>query len=196
MDPIMITTAASAVSGAMGMQMTPYMDLLATNQPWNLIFFMAIPVILAESLTATEFLVLFSKNTMTNYGLLTKLWERCRFLLYWCMYLPDYKCISRYPVAEYRRFNRIKRISERSYLSRRYRTPGTWSNRKESIGKEKTVLSRHTSYRIFGSSSCCNDLWHTQFLIVLKNEIKKSLRTLYFFRKVISLNNFFSLSNK
>lgn len=58
----MVTTAASAASGAMGMQMTHYMQLLATYQPWNLIIFMAIPVILAEALTATEFLVLFSKE--------------------------------------------------------------------------------------------------------------------------------------
>ena len=58
----MVTTAAAAASGAVGMQMTHYMQLLATNQPWNLIIFMAIPVILAEALTATEFLVLFKKE--------------------------------------------------------------------------------------------------------------------------------------
>jgi hypothetical protein len=58
----MVTSAASAASGAVGMQMTHYMQLLATNQPWNLIIFMAIPVILAEALTATEFLVLFKKE--------------------------------------------------------------------------------------------------------------------------------------
>lgn len=58
----MVTTAASAISGAGGMEMTHYMELLATNQPWNLIIFMAIPVILAEALTATEFLVLFKKE--------------------------------------------------------------------------------------------------------------------------------------
>lgn len=43
--------------------MTHYMELLATNQPWNLIFFMAIPVILAESLVATEFFVIYRKQT-------------------------------------------------------------------------------------------------------------------------------------
>ena len=58
----MVTAAATAASGAMGMQMTHYMELLATNQPWNLIIFMAIPVILAEALTATEFLVLLKKE--------------------------------------------------------------------------------------------------------------------------------------
>jgi hypothetical protein len=58
----MVTTAVAAASGTVGMQMTHYMELLATNQPWNLILFMAIPVILAEALTATEFLVLFRKE--------------------------------------------------------------------------------------------------------------------------------------
>lgn len=41
--------------------MTHYMQLLQTNQPWNLIIFMAIPVILAETLTATEFFVVFNR---------------------------------------------------------------------------------------------------------------------------------------
>jgi hypothetical protein len=35
------------------------MELLATNQPWNLIIYMAIPVILAETLVATEFFVVY-----------------------------------------------------------------------------------------------------------------------------------------
>lgn len=45
------------------MSMTHYMSLLAENQPWNLILFMAIPVIFAETITVTEFIILFSKNT-------------------------------------------------------------------------------------------------------------------------------------
>jgi hypothetical protein len=40
--------------------MTHYMQLLATNQPWNLLIFMAVPVILAETLAITELAVLFS----------------------------------------------------------------------------------------------------------------------------------------
>jgi len=44
-------------------QMTHYMELLASNQPWNLIVFMAIPVILAETLVATEFFVVFRHLT-------------------------------------------------------------------------------------------------------------------------------------
>lgn len=45
------------------MSMTHYMELLATNQPWNLILFMAIPVILAETVAITELYVLFTRTT-------------------------------------------------------------------------------------------------------------------------------------
>ncbi|WP_058303618.1 DUF6803 family protein [Gorillibacterium timonense] len=44
------------------MNMTHYMSLLADNQPWNLILFMAIPVIFAETITVTEFFILFGKK--------------------------------------------------------------------------------------------------------------------------------------
>ena len=44
------------------MNMTHYMELLATNQPWNLILFMAIPVILAETLAITELYLLFTRK--------------------------------------------------------------------------------------------------------------------------------------
>ncbi|OKP91621.1 permease [Paenibacillus helianthi] len=44
------------------MNMTHYMSLLTDNQPWNLILFMAIPVIFAETITVTEFIILFTKN--------------------------------------------------------------------------------------------------------------------------------------
>lgn len=44
------------------MNMTHYMELLATNQPWNLLMFMATPVILAETVAITELYVLFSRN--------------------------------------------------------------------------------------------------------------------------------------
>lgn len=46
-------------AGMGGMAMTHYMGLLAANQPWNLIIFMAIPVILAETLAITELALLF-----------------------------------------------------------------------------------------------------------------------------------------
>ncbi len=42
--------------------MTHYMELLATNQPWNLILFMAIPVILAETVAVTELFILFNRD--------------------------------------------------------------------------------------------------------------------------------------
>jgi hypothetical protein len=38
------------------------MELLATNQPWNLILFMAIPVIFAETLAITEFFILLTRK--------------------------------------------------------------------------------------------------------------------------------------
>lgn len=44
------------------MVMTNYMDLLAANQPWNLILFMVIPVALAEALVATEFYTVYHKD--------------------------------------------------------------------------------------------------------------------------------------
>lgn len=44
------------------MSMTHYMGLLASNQPWNLIIFMAIPVILAETIAITELYLLFTRN--------------------------------------------------------------------------------------------------------------------------------------
>jgi hypothetical protein len=42
-----------------GMSMTHYMEVLAINQPWNLLLFMATPVILAETLAVTELVLLF-----------------------------------------------------------------------------------------------------------------------------------------
>ncbi|WP_110953799.1 DUF6803 family protein [Anaerosinus massiliensis] len=55
------------------MVMTHYMELLATNQPWNLIMYMVIPVALAEALTITELFTIFSRNS--NPGA-WKTWNR------------------------------------------------------------------------------------------------------------------------
>jgi len=44
------------------MSMTHYMELLATNQPWNLILFMGVPVVLAETVAITELYLLFSRQ--------------------------------------------------------------------------------------------------------------------------------------
>lgn len=38
------------------------MELLADNQPWNLILFMAIPVILAETVAITELYILYTRK--------------------------------------------------------------------------------------------------------------------------------------
>lgn len=48
------------------MNMTHYMELLATNQPWNLIIFMAIPIVLAETIAITELYILYTRN-LTGY---------------------------------------------------------------------------------------------------------------------------------
>ena len=45
------------------MNMTHYMELLATNQPWNLLRFMVVPVIFAETLVAIEFLIVYYRKT-------------------------------------------------------------------------------------------------------------------------------------
>jgi len=49
---------ASDVDMAMSMGMTHYMELLGTNQPWNLLLFMGVPVVLAETLAITELALL------------------------------------------------------------------------------------------------------------------------------------------
>jgi hypothetical protein len=44
------------------MNMTHYMELLATNQPWNLLIFMAVPIVLAETIAVTELYLLYTHN--------------------------------------------------------------------------------------------------------------------------------------
>jgi len=41
---------------------THYMGLLAANQPWNLLLFMGIPVVAAETLAITELVILFKRG--------------------------------------------------------------------------------------------------------------------------------------
>jgi len=57
----------------MSSTMTHYMELLATNQPWNLIVFMAIPVICAETLAITEFITLFTRDLTGTSKLISKI---------------------------------------------------------------------------------------------------------------------------
>ena len=52
----------TAGSGMAGMAMTHYMELLAVRQPWNLLLFMALPVILAETLAITELVMLLGRR--------------------------------------------------------------------------------------------------------------------------------------
>ncbi len=54
------------------MSMTHYMGLLADNQPWNLILFMAIPVILAETVAITELYILFTRNLTGRMRLINR----------------------------------------------------------------------------------------------------------------------------
>lgn len=44
------------------MNMTHYMELLMVNQPWNLLLFMAVPVVLAETLAITELYLLYTRR--------------------------------------------------------------------------------------------------------------------------------------
>lgn len=54
------------------MTMTHYMELLASNQPWNLIIYMAIPVVCAETIAITELYLLFTRNYNTWVKTLSK----------------------------------------------------------------------------------------------------------------------------
>lgn len=54
------------------MEMTHYMELLASNPPWNLLLFMAIPVILAEILAISELYLLFTRKNSGRVHTLSK----------------------------------------------------------------------------------------------------------------------------
>lgn len=56
----------------MSVAMTHYMELLASNQPWNLLIFMAIPVICAETLAITELIILFTRDLTSTAKLVNK----------------------------------------------------------------------------------------------------------------------------
>ncbi len=43
------------------MNMTHYMELLAVHQPWNLLLFMAVPVVLAETVAISELRLLYTR---------------------------------------------------------------------------------------------------------------------------------------
>ena len=54
--------AATDLDMTMSMNMTHYMELLAIRQPWNLLIFMAVPGVLAETLAITELVLLFKRD--------------------------------------------------------------------------------------------------------------------------------------
>ena len=58
---------ASELGMAMSMNMTHYMELLSVNQPGNLLIFMAVPVILAETLAITELVILFRRAATPSW---------------------------------------------------------------------------------------------------------------------------------
>lgn len=60
-NTLQVAATVAQTAPTHSMSMTHYMELLATNQPWNLIFFMAIPVIMVEILVASEFFVTFNR---------------------------------------------------------------------------------------------------------------------------------------
>jgi hypothetical protein len=53
--------AAGDMDMVMSMNMTHYMELLAIHQPRNLLVFMAVPVVLAETLAISELAILFRR---------------------------------------------------------------------------------------------------------------------------------------
>lgn len=55
------------------MIMTHYMELIASNQPWNLILFMAIPVILAETIAVTELYILFTRGFKSSAAVVNRI---------------------------------------------------------------------------------------------------------------------------
>ena len=70
---VAVALALPDVTGNAG-TMTHYMGLLAANQPWNLLVFMAIPVILAETLAVSELAVLFRQGDVPRWVHLLNRW--------------------------------------------------------------------------------------------------------------------------
>ncbi len=55
---------ADELGMTMSMSMTHYMELLAVHQPRNLLIFMALPVVLAETLAISELAILFGRGVV------------------------------------------------------------------------------------------------------------------------------------
>lgn len=54
------------------MQMSHFMQLLGANHPWNLIIFMAIPMLMIETIAITEFYLIFNRKTSGTVKLINK----------------------------------------------------------------------------------------------------------------------------
>ena len=59
------------------MLMTQYMSLLMANSPYNLIFFMVVPMVIAETIAITEIVVLFSSKPLLKVHSLNSI---CTFI--------------------------------------------------------------------------------------------------------------------
>lgn len=57
----LLAPSAVASQPMEGMYSMHYMELLMLNQPWNLLLFMALPVVLAETLAITELVILLGR---------------------------------------------------------------------------------------------------------------------------------------
>ena len=55
------------------MSMTHYMELLMINSPWNLLIFMALPVILAETIAITELVILYRREPQPGVEALNRI---------------------------------------------------------------------------------------------------------------------------
>jgi hypothetical protein len=66
------TVLPNVAAGTPMPNMTHYMGLLAANQPWNLLLFMAVPVALAETVAVTELALLFSRSVPRPWRLLNR----------------------------------------------------------------------------------------------------------------------------
>lgn len=95
------------------MNMTHYMELLATNQPWHLIIFMAIPVIFAETVTITEFAIIFNRLTHGPVKTLNKIASILAGLYFTGIFL--YMVTTVVPTIEWR--GAVDFIAVWSYLS-------------------------------------------------------------------------------
>lgn len=96
------------------MNMTHYMGLLADNQPWNLIIFMAIPVICAETIAVTELAILFTRNLNGKLRLVNKITTIFVGIIYWYSYLFAVQCC--YSDHFKRRMARVDRCCSRRVL--------------------------------------------------------------------------------